>query len=83
MSSNSDIKDLDLGVLLGIPLIKMPLLTNYLSNTLSKMGQSINGCSEFDVNAIILTKVDNFYPSVFLYNKSELVREITIQELLS
>lgn len=82
MLGESEVKKLDLGSVLGIPMLKMPLLNNYLLNTLSKMASS-SGCTEADINARFITKTDNYYPSVFLYKKDVLIREITVNELVS
>ena len=82
MNEQSEIKKLDLGSVLGIPMLKMPLLNNYLLNTLSKMASS-SKCNESDINARFITKTEDFYPSVYLYNKDVLIREITVNELVS
>lgn len=78
----SELKKIDLGNVLGIPMLKMPLLNNYLLNTLSKMAKS-SGCSESEINARFITKTDNYYPSVYLYNKDNFIREVTVNELVS
>lgn len=78
----TELKKIDLGNTLGIAMLKMPLLNNYLLNTLSKMASS-SSVKESDINARFITKTDDYYPSVYLYNKDVLIREITVNELVS
>lgn len=78
----SELKKIDLGDVLGIPMLKMHLVNNYLLNTLSKMAKS-SGCGESEINARFITKTDNYYPSVYLYNKDNFIREVTVSELVS
>jgi len=79
---DSELKKIDLGNTLGIAMLKMPILNNYLLNTLSKMAVS-SSVKESDINARFITKTDDYYPSVYLYNKDVLIREITVNELVS
>jgi hypothetical protein len=79
---DSELKKIDLGSTLGIAMLKMPMLNNYLLNTLSKMASS-SSVKESDINARFITKTDDYYPSVYLYNKDILIREITVNELVS
>ncbi len=73
----------DLKSLLGLNSFEMIVVSKFLCNALEKMCKSIESCNESEIDARICTRTDDYYPSVFLFNKNKFVREITVKELIS
>lgn len=83
MNKTTDVKEIDLKSLLSLNSFEVIIVGKFLSDTLSKKASQIEGATDQTIDARICTRTDTFYPSVYLFDKGALVREITVQELIS
>lgn len=83
MNEKEIIKDIKLGDLLGLNAMELMIVGGFLKNTLSKKASEIQGATDQTIDARICTRTSDFYPSVYLFNSSKYIREITVSELVS
>jgi hypothetical protein len=86
-NSNDKAMEVSIGDLVNINVAQALYVGQYLKGALSRLanGTKEDG-SKIDsskVNAQIFTKTSDFLPSVYLYEGTDRIREITIEDLMS
>lgn len=77
------VRDVAISTVLGINKLEEIALSKYLSGTLKKLAKSeVPPVKNSDINARIYTRDDKFTPSVCIFEKNKLIREIMIDELI-
>lgn len=81
---NSDQKAVTVSIsdLVGINPVQAGLVSSHLKGMLSNLAQN-NNINASKVNAQIFTKKSDFEPSVYLYEGTDRIKEITVEELTS